>query len=144
MKIYQYLSALILTICISSCIHKVEPEVDTFYFSTGHADTLRALAISKLYAHYNESDKSKKFYEVISKKTGRYIVNYYPEAEMLTICHDPGSGWGGQFINVSESTLKKMAESKVHLNQLQQYALTDTSIQNNRPIIDVRTNGKPN
>src|SRR5690606_4735524 len=130
---------------LSSCFgDDVEPEVDTFYYNTGQRDSQRSQAITKLYEHYIQSDKTKEYYEVISRKTGNYIVNYYPDGQLLTICTDPGSGWSGQLKNVSDADLQRMAISKIHMDRLQEYVLSDSTLEHNRPIIEVKTNGKPN
>jgi hypothetical protein len=129
---------------LAACFNKVDPAVSTLYFSSGHPDTLRSQAISKLYEHYSNSDKNKEYYEVVSKKTGNYILNYYPFGKLLTTCNDPGSGWSEQYKNVDESELRKLADLKIKLYDLQLYVSKDSIIENNEPIVDVKTNGYPN
>jgi hypothetical protein len=129
---------------LAACLNKVDPAVDTLYFSSGRTDTLRSQAISKLYEHYSNSDKTKEYYEVVSKQTGDYIINYYPAGKLLTTCNDPGSGWGGQYKNVDEATLRRLADLKIKLDNLRSYVNTDSIIDDNEPRIEVKTNGHPN
>ncbi|MCE7058732.1 hypothetical protein [Dyadobacter sp. CY343] len=129
---------------LAACFNKVDPAVDTLYFSSGRTDTLRSQAISKLYEHYSNSDKTKEYYEVVSKQTGDYIINYYPAGKLLTTCNDPGSGWGGQYKNVDEATLRRLADLKIKLDNLRSFVNTDSIIDDNEPRVEVKTNGHPN
>ncbi|MEO6287249.1 MAG: hypothetical protein ABIN80_00015 [Dyadobacter sp.] len=124
----------------TGCENDVDPEVETHYFE---ADSGRQKAISKLFEIYSSSDKSKPYYEVVSKGY-RFIVNYYPSGDLLTICHDTGSGWGGQLKNVTDAKLERLATLKVELDGINQYVISDTTVQHNRPIVEVKTNGRPN
>jgi hypothetical protein len=130
---------------LTACFNKVDPAVSTFYFSTGHPDTLRNQALLKLYEHYSNSDKTREYYEVISKRTGNYILNYYPAGKLLTTCTDPGSGWGNQYENVDEAELRKLADLKIKLVDLQLYVSKDSIISENpNNVVEVKTNGHPN
>jgi hypothetical protein len=144
MKTLAYYIGLFFVIILYSCTSKIEPQVDTFYYSTGNRDSLRSYALVRLYDHYVQSDKTKEYYEVVSRNTGDYIVNYYPQGQLLTICGDPGSGWSGQLRNVGLNELHKMGNSKIHIDSLSEFVLSDSTIQHNRPIQEVKTNGKPN
>jgi hypothetical protein len=128
----------------AACSEDVDPQVDTLFLNSGHPDSLKSQAISRLYEYYSNSDKTKAYYEVVSgRKAGDYILNYYPEAKLLTTCLDPGSGWAGQLKNVDEAALQRMANLKVKLDGLTGYVLTDSTIQHNRPLVGVKTNGSP-
>jgi hypothetical protein len=127
---------------LAACFDKVDPMVDTLYLSSNYSDSIRSQAFSKLNEHYFNSDKTKEYYEVVSKKN--YIINYFPYHNLLTICFDPGSGWGGQYKNVDEAALRRLADLKIKLDDLQEYVIKDSIIDNNQPYIDVKTNGHPN
>lgn len=90
---------------ITSC-DRVDPEVSTQYIKEGNREKQRDIAFITLLNHYQASAKDKQFYEVISKRDGRFILNYNRLDERLTLCLDPGSGWGRQFINISENDLE--------------------------------------
>jgi hypothetical protein len=90
------------------------------------------------------SDKSKEYYEVVSEQTGNYILNYSPSQNLLTVCFEIRSSWGGQYKNVNQPTLQKLANAKIKLDNLQQYISNDSTIKNNIPIIKVKTNSKIN
>ena len=141
MKKVNLIQAIFSIATLAACFHKLDPEVSTFYFSTGHPDTLRSQAISKLYEHYSNSDKTNAYYEVISRKTGNYILNYYPAGKLLTMCNDPGSGWSEQYKNVDEAELRKLADLKIKLYDLQLYVSKDSVIENSQTIVAVKTNG---
>lgn len=127
-----------------ACNNDIDPVVDTLYFNSGQPDTLRNQAITKLYEYYSNSDKSKEFYEVVSEKTGDYIINYYPSRSLLTVCFDPGSGWGGQYKNVDKQALYRLSNARIKLDNLQEFVAIDSTIDDNRPIFNVKTNGKIN
>ena len=140
MKKVKVLLSILIAGALAGCSKDVDPEVDTLYVSS-RADASRAAALSNLYEHYSKSDKSKEYYEVIAGRN--YIVNYYPTGKLLTACLDPSSGWTDQFKNVDEVLLKKLSDHKVSLDSMQHYAIKDSALQNNRPLVPVKTNGNP-
>lgn len=144
MKTFKPLLFNMLVLVLVACSQEVDTQVDTLFVNTGDPGMLKSEAIARLYDHYSKSDKSKAYYEVVSGKDGGdFIVNYNPEGKLLTTCSDPGSGWGGQLKNVDEAALQKMAGLKIQLDSLASYVLKESKVQHNRPIVEVKTNGKP-
>lgn len=109
----------LLLLTLFSCKDNVDPEVGTKFIEYGSREEQRASAIQELNSFYNSSSKDKQFYEVISKKNGRFILNYNRADERLTICLDPGSGWGRQYINISESDLADFISMGIELEDLE-------------------------
>jgi hypothetical protein len=142
MKKVNQLLIILSTAGLAACFDKVDPMVDTLYLSSNYSNSVRSQAFSKLNEHYFNSDKTKEYYEVVSKKN--YIINYFPAGDLLTICFDPGSGWGGQYKNVDEAALRRLTDLKIKLDDLQAYVIKDSIIDNNEPYIEVKTNGYPN
>ncbi|GAB2783456.1 hypothetical protein GCM10027275_29290 [Rhabdobacter roseus] len=90
--------------------------MSTKYVEGGNREQLRSIAFSELYSHFQSSTKEKSFYEVISGKNGRFIVNYNRIEQRLTLCTDPGSGWAEQFKDISEADLGEFVSKGVELN----------------------------
>ena len=93
------------------------------------------------------SKRDKAFYEVISKKEGRYILNYAPNLKLLTMCADPGSGWSKQFKNFELSTLEMLANGGYSFDDLDNREGLDSKFDSllviNTPSSPVKTNGSP-
>jgi|GEM_PF-1546947 len=109
----------VLLLTLVSCKENVDPEVGTKFIEYGSREEQRASAIQELNIFYNSSNKDKQFYEVISKKNGRFILNYNRADERLTVCLDPGSGWGRQYVNISESDLADFVSIGIELEDLE-------------------------
>ncbi len=136
----KYFVFTLLFMVIESCFLLVEPEVDTLYVKGEDHDRLRKDAIAELYTHYSKSKKNKKYYEVISKKYGRFILNYYPEGKLLTLCTDPGSGWSSQFKNVDEAKLKELLDLELTFDDINNMK---GPLEENDKWVIVKTNGSP-
>ncbi|GGM99004.1 hypothetical protein GCM10010967_36220 [Dyadobacter beijingensis] len=127
-----------------SCSGDVEPTVASQYLRPdGTREEQRRQALRELYQFYSTSDKSKVYYEVLAKRNGRFILNYYPTGELLTYCTDPGSGWSGQVTNVSTAQLQRLASLKLLLDSLKGFVQKDSVLKHSQPFIQVRTNGSP-
>ena len=129
---------------VTSCLNIPERDVDTLYLKDGSHEYQRSVALYNLYEHYRLSSKSEDFYEIISKKSGRYIINYYPKEELLTLCADPGSGWSGQY-KVNEQLFEKLIRYNVTFDDIlgnteKNY---DSLLIRNKPTFNVKTNGNP-
>lgn len=70
-----------------------------------------------LYRLYSESNKDKQFYEVLVGDR-QWILNYNRVDQRLSACGDPGSGWGPQYVNVSEAHLAELASLDSYLDGL--------------------------
>ena len=135
---------LVLIIVMGSCLTAPEREVETLYLEDGSYEYKRSVALYNLYQHYIKSTRSRDFYEIVSKHNGRYILNYYPKGELLTLCVDPGSGWLHQY-KVSEQLFEKLIKYNITLNELsgdsdKNY---DSLLVVNEPFFNVKTNGNP-
>ncbi len=108
MKSILLFSALLIS--LTSCFNRVNPEVSTRYLREGSREDQRSIAVTELYRHYNSSSKDKRFYEVVSKEGGRFILNYNRVDQRLTVCLDPGSGWGSQYKDITEEELEDLAD----------------------------------
>ncbi|MCE7065683.1 hypothetical protein [Dyadobacter sp. CY326] len=137
----------LLAMNLTGCHEVSHPHVDTLYVNGGTEEAEKLEAIPKLYAHYVNSQKDKEAYEVISNGNGRFILNYTPKLELLTLCADPGSGWLNQFKNVKEVTLQKLALGGYSFDSLGKIASDpigyDSLLIVNEPFINVKTNGSP-
>jgi hypothetical protein len=146
MKVKDVMSTLLVFLIIG-CSEKVDPDVDTQYLEGNDREALRLEAIPKLYEYYANSKKDKLVYEVISKKNGRFILNFMPSSKLLTLCGDPGSGWGPQFKDVTESTLQKLVQDGISFEDIQSIGTIgskyDSLLVRNTPFVQVKTNGSP-
>ncbi len=102
-----------------SCINKVDPQVSTQYIKEGSRQEQRAVAFNTLLSHYRAGNKEKQFFEVISKKDGRFILNYNRIDQRLTLCLDPGSGWGSQYVNIAEDDLEEFVSKSFTLTDFE-------------------------
>ncbi|WP_439557810.1 hypothetical protein [Dyadobacter sp.] len=148
MKLRTFLFVIQLLVGMAACINKVDPDVDTMYTEDGKdRKDARMLAIPKLLAHYSSSKKDKLVYEVISKKKGQYILNFTPSLKLLTLCGDPGSGWGPQFKDVDEATLQKLINDGISFEDIHSIGTIDSKFDSvlvrNEPRVEVKTNGEP-
>jgi hypothetical protein len=109
---------LLIAFLFSSCFNKVEPEVSTVYVKSGDKETERSEAVSTLFEHYSKSSKDKQYYEVLSKKDGRFILNYNRIDQRLTICTDPGSGWSRQYVGITDADLEDLLVKGLSFNDL--------------------------
>lgn len=116
MKLITFI-ALSLTL-LTSCFDRVDPEVSTKYLSSGSGEQQKASAVKELLDFYTASEKDKPYYEVISKREGRFILNYNRIEQRLTLCMDPGSGWGRQYMNISLEDLAEMVAIGITLEEL--------------------------
>ncbi|MCF2498530.1 MULTISPECIES: hypothetical protein [Dyadobacter] len=132
---------------IFGCSDKVDPQVDTLYLTGGNRESQRLEAIPKLYYHYINSAKDKEVYEVIAEGDGRLIANFTPDLKLLTLCGDPGSGWGPQFKDVTASTLEEFVKGKISFDDLHSIGTIgskfDSLLVRNVPFIQVKSNGEP-
>jgi hypothetical protein len=132
---------------IFGCSDKVDPQVDTVYLTVGDRESQRLGAIPQLYQHYVNSAKDKEVYEVISEGNGRLIANFTPALKLLTLCGDPGSGWGPQFKDVTEATLEKLVKDGISFEDLHSIGTLDSKfnglLEINNPFVQVKTNGEP-
>lgn len=103
---------------LSSCYNQVDPEVATKYITEGSREETRNNAVKELYDFYKSSSQDKEYYEVVSKRNGRFVLNYNRIDQRLTICGDLGSGWSEQFMNITESDLFDLVGLKVTLDEL--------------------------
>lgn len=147
MKVSRKLIIIVMCALTFGCIEKVDPAVDTLYIKGGDQETHIKQAIPKLFQHYVSSKRDKEFYEVISKKEGRYILNYAPNLKLLTMCADPGSGWSRQFKNFELSTLEMLANDGYSFDDLGDRERLDSKFDSllviNTPSSPVKTNGSP-
>lgn len=111
---WSYYVLSVLLFGLTSC-EKVDPEVSTHYIKEGNREEQREGAFITLLTHYKSSNKDKQFYEVISEKAGRFILNYNRIDQRLTLCQDPGSGWGMQYINITEVDLQDFVDKDFSL-----------------------------
>lgn len=139
-KIIKYLLFGIISILLKSCFLHIDPDVSTVYMKGGDSKSQRSEAISRLYEHYIKSKKNRAYYEIVAKKEDRFILNYYPEKKLLTLCTDPGSGWSGQFKNVDEAKLKELVDLKLTFDDINNLK---GPLEDNRPRVIVKTNGTP-
>ncbi|NIJ51873.1 hypothetical protein [Dyadobacter arcticus] len=132
---------------ISGCYGKIDPNVSTLYIEGGDRESERLEAIPKLYEHYVSSIKDKEAYEVISNGNGNFILNFTPSLKLLTLCGDPGSGWGKQFKDVDESVLQKLVQDGISFQDIESIGSIgskfDSLLVRNKPRIEVKTNGEP-
>ena len=144
---FQILFLLMIVLVFWGCRDKIDPIISTVYLTEGDRVVQRQQAIPKLYAHYQDSTKDREAYEVIAKKDGRFILNYVPGLNLLTLCGDPGSGWSGQFTNVTSDVLKLLVDEGVTFDQLENReklgSKLDSLLIPKSPIYRVRTNGSP-
>ncbi|WP_439557811.1 hypothetical protein [Dyadobacter sp.] len=137
----------ILGVLLLGCFDKIDLAIDTLYLKDGDRATQRSQAVSKLYEHYAASEKNREAYEVVSKKSGRFILNFTPGLGLLTVCGDPGSGWSQQFQNVDEAMLKKLVDEGISFDDLYDVGSmshkVDSLLVRKRPIYNVNTNGNP-
>ena len=137
---------MLLIVLLSGCFDKVDPNVNTLYVENGDITTQRLEAVSTLYQHYTDRKMDREAYEVISKKS-RFILNFTPGLELLTVCGDPGSGWARQYQNFDEVMLKKLVDEKISFNDLYGTGTMTTKIDSmltrKKPIYNVNTNGSP-
>lgn len=124
----------------SACFDKVDPEVETMYLESGTDTELKEAAFTKLNDLYTASDKSKNYYEVIGRKNTTYILNYYPAGGLIT-CANSTSGWAGQFKNVDEIQLKRLADLKMNLDTIAPFIYKDSIlVTTEKPMIEVKSN----
>ncbi|MCE7065684.1 hypothetical protein [Dyadobacter sp. CY326] len=132
---------------LMSCHELSHPDVDTLYIDGKDREESRADAINTLYDHYMNSTKEKEVYEVIARGNGRFIINYVPELKLLTLCGDPGSGWGPQFKEVDEAALQRLINDKITFDDLHGVgsigSAFDSVLVRNNPMYSVKTNGYP-
>lgn len=137
----------LLVFFILACSEQVDPGVETFYIKGGTRESQRLEAIPKLYQHYMSSSKDKEVYEVISEGNGRLIANFTPALKLLTLCGDPGSGWGPQFKDVTAETLEKFVNDGISFDDLHSIGTIDSKFDSllvrNDPFVQVKTNGEP-
>jgi hypothetical protein len=107
-----------LCLLATSCFLNIEPEVASVKVPPGEAQAERAVAVSFLYNHLLHASQDKSFYEVLSNREGRYILNYNRTDQRLTLCTDPGSGWGTQYMHLSVQDLEEMVEKGITLDDL--------------------------
>lgn len=140
MKRYLFLLIILFAVVASCKLNRVDPIVSTLRVPAivQSADREIDMAV-RLYDHYSNSDKSKEFYEVISKNRGE-ILNYYPSKQLLTTCPDPGSGWGRQFKEVDLVTLRRISDNKITFSM---YPDSLTSVNSISEFTEVKTNGHP-
>ncbi|SKB55879.1 hypothetical protein [Dyadobacter psychrophilus] len=134
---------LLLSVCLlASCGEVVNPLIRTVYLTEGDRTSQRLEAIAKLYEFYNDSDKDREAYEVISKRSGDFIVNYVPGLGLLTLCGEPGFGWSKQFIDVDSTLLRKLVDRGATFDDLNTGKF-DSLLVTKTPVFRVNTNGKP-
>lgn len=112
---------IILFVSLTSCFKRVDPEVSTHYIREGSREDQRSIAARELYRHYSSSNKEKKFYEVVSKNDGRFILNYNRVDQRLTVCLDLGSGWGSQYKDITEADLEDFVEKGFSADDFDDY-----------------------
>ncbi|TDE11749.1 hypothetical protein [Dyadobacter psychrotolerans] len=138
---------------LQSCSDDVDPVVNTLYVNDGSRTEQREKALLDLYQYYTYGKvaSNKEYYEVVSKKNGRFILNYYPSGKLLTLCGDPGSGWSDQFKNIDESILQKLANANITFDDIEGIGSLDCTLDSsyikllpkNDPFVQVKTNGIP-
>lgn len=147
MKMKYILIFISVIVFFAECRDRVDPTVNTLFVEGKDRETLRSQAIPELFNHYVNSKKDKEAYEVISKKNGRFIINYTPSLGLLTLCGDPGSGWGNQFKNVDETVIESLVKGGYSFDDINDIGTLDSKYDSllvkNRPYIDVKTNGSP-
>lgn len=127
---------LFLLLVLTSCGFN---RVDTLYIDYINPPEAREVEmVVKLYQHYMASDKSKEYYEVVSKNRGG-ILNYNPNKQLLSICVDPGSGWRGQYKGVNSAKLKWIGDNKVSFNQYSKHLVGNP----NADYLKLKSNGHP-
>lgn len=131
---------LFLIFALVSCgFNRIDPAVSTLSIAYVSPKETREVEMAvKLYQHYMASDKSKEYYEVVSKDRGG-ILNYNPNRELLTICTDPGSGWGMQYKEVDLAKLQWIGDNTISFD-LYSEKLTANP---NPGYIKPKTNGYP-
>ena len=147
MKKHCFLIHMVWAFLLLACHEVTHPQVETLFLKGGTGETQKSEAVSRLYDLYSNSKKDKHAYEVISKKHGRFILNYTPKLQLLTLCADPGSGWSGQYKDVSEQTLQTLAARGYAFDSLESIAADplkyDSLLIINHPFIQVKTSGNP-
>ena len=135
----NYLIIFIL-LAFSACENKkIDPDVETLRIEAIDSLAAReANMATELYQYYLASDKSKNYYEVISKNRGQ-ILNYNTKDQLITVCTDPGSGWGGQFKNIDIATLKRISDNKIIFSMYYDSLIVNS----NSEYIEPKTNGNP-
>ena len=129
---------LFLIFALVSCgFNRIDPAVSTLSIAYVSPQETGEMAV-KLYQHYMASDKSKEYYEVVSKDRGG-ILNYHPARQLLTVCEDPGSGWGMQYKEVDLDKLQWIADNTISFD-LYSEKLTANP---NPEYIKPKTNGYP-
>ena len=145
-KIVKVKIALMLTFLLTACVEISHPAVETLYLKGDNIDAMKQEALPRLLEHYMTSKKDKEVYEVISKY-GRFILNFNPSLKLLTLCGDPGSGWGPQFKDVDEAILKKLVDYGLSFDDIQEigspFSQGDTLLVRNKPTYLVKSNGHP-
>ncbi|QRR01842.1 hypothetical protein [Dyadobacter sandarakinus] len=143
-KLSLLLVALFITFLIT-CKEPQNPEVATLYLNGKDIEGHRREAVSRLYEHYLTSKKDRGYYEVISKHS-RFILSFSPSLKLLTVCGDPGSGWGNQFMNVDEGVLARLVSEKITFNDLyssEDLQSKDSLLVKSKSFINIITNGNP-
>lgn len=148
MKNLRCLTCIFLAFFITACQEMTHPLIETFYIKGGSIEQQKVTAVFKLYEMYRDGNKDKNAYEVIAKKEGRFIINYTPKSELLTLSADPGSGWSNQFKNVTEQTLQRLAVGGYSFDSLGAIALDPVKydsllVPNDSPFVRVMTSGNP-
>ena len=129
---------LFLIFALVSCgFNRIYPAVSTLSIAYVSPQETGEMAV-KLYQHYMASDKSKEYYEVVSKDRGG-ILNYHPAKQLLTVCEDPGSGWAGQYKEVDLAKLQWIGDNTISFD-LYSEKLTANP---NPEYIKPKTNGYP-
>ncbi|MCE6992370.1 hypothetical protein [Dyadobacter sp. CY323] len=132
---------------LSACDQDIDIGVDTLFIKNEDRETARKDALNELYKHYQKSTKNREAYEVVCKKNGRFILNFSPVLNFLTVCGDPGSGWSRQYQNVDETLLKRLVDEQISIEDLAGFgprsSLIDSLLTRKSPIYRVNTNGSP-
>lgn len=146
MKKQWFLIHMVWTFLLLACHEVTHPQVDTLFLKAGTSDVHKSEAVSRLFELYSNSKRDKLAYEVISKDA-RFILNYTPESQLLTLSADLGSGWAIQYRDVSEQKLQKLAAIGYSIDSLgiieENPVKYDSLLIRNSPIIRVRTSGTP-
>lgn len=129
---------------LASCKKSPNPDVITLYLKGDDREKERTEAIPNLYEHYMNSNKDRAVYEVVAKGNARFVINYVPGLELLTLSSDPGSGWSSQFKDVDEAKLQELVRQKLNFSDIDDIgsfgSKYDSVLVINRPIYDVKTN----
>jgi hypothetical protein len=147
MKVQKILLA-VTVMLIAFCKDEVDPAVQTIRVY-GDYKAEREKAFPNLYNYYAASSKSMEYYEVVFK--GDFILNYYPQGRLLTVCSDPGSGWSGQFKEFDESDLKKLSDDGITIDEIAGFghignnldSLYSDILVKSDPFFEIKTNGNP-